>query len=479
MTDAWGAPAPRAKRAAQATPAPLVFPKPTTELWTDHFQVMEVTPGGRVVQLSGSRVNYVDLRSRIIIKRASTTPSTIKVRGDDAQFKDHFGVKVFVNYDDGSRGRACHYVVPIPGLSKLAAKPTKNLARCKPMPTTFNEDNEIKPGDTFEIDTSTLVHNDLVDLKLMGRYIDERPSIQTAQCATTATVVEGEEVPKGTKDRRVCPSAVVPVESRQEQSIQIIVKDYQATVPHEHMGPDEWTERVTRGERFDIDNDLVVSRDPRGVRVQARTRDQVEDLLVEATAKKGDAAPRTVSCPRTLYGPTCSSFEDGEEVTIVVSRPLVIDGQPTHEEVARFELEAAALGLHWAPAGNRRAYYSTASVLAVEWSNDQSPRPTFAQTFAYSLYWKHRKKRWIEAFSVGAHLAILGNTRDGEDEAMATMEPDDEGLVSLGFGGQLGFGWDALQVGAGYDVLTQRQYFLIGIGVPDAIKAVERFRRRK
>lgn len=468
---------PATKRTPEVPAEPLVFPPHEPELWTNHFQAVEVTPGGRTVILSSDKNNIVDLRSKIILKRTSTTPRVIKVRTNERD--KHFGIEVFVQYNDGGRGRACRYMIPIPGLSRVRAKQMDNVASCNPMPTTFNEDRDIAPGDTFEIDTSTLVHNDSVSIELRGQHLDERSSISTSKCVQADTATNGEKSVEDQKIRQVCPSATLPVKVHHEATFSILVKDFQTVVPYERINDADWVERVSRSRRFDIDNDLVVARSPPMPIAAGRTREGVQDgFHVEATARKGDEEPRTVSCPHMHYGPQChaGSFADGERVTIIVSRPIVVDGQSVTEEVARYELEAAALGLHWAPAGNHRAYYSTASVLAVEWGNATDPRPTFAQTFAYSLYWKHRKHRWVEAFSGGAHLAVLGNTRDGENDAMAAMEADEGGLVSLGIGGQLGFGWDALQVGAGYDVLTQRPYLLIGIGVPDAVKLLDRLK---
>lgn len=476
VEDAQGSAPAKRKRAANTEPndAPeyLEFPGLPAERWSKHFSVVEVTPGGRTLPLKSDAekhlLQFVDLHSKIFINRKSTEPTVIKSR--EQSHRTSFGVKVQVWRDD------CPRIIGVAGLNSLHATKTTTLPGCKAKPTTYNFDVDIGGGESFQIDTLQLQQGDTVHVKLMGDYTSERQT--TMGCSNkTVRFREGKKLGEPT-EQQVCSSTLGPVPGT-DDTVMFTVVDFRATKPYEWWRNREWMQRTARGERFDLDTVLAVSPwDPSNPPTSLEGAIG-ELIVVHATVKRGDADPKIVDCPINNGHPSCNGFNDGDLVALVVNRPLTVDGRRVDEEVARYELEAAALGLHFLPAGNRRAYYSTASVLAVEQERGQDSRLTFAQTFAYSLYWKHRRARWIEAFSLGAHFAILGNPRDEEGDPIDDATTDDEGLVSFGIGGQLGFGWDALQVGAGYDFLTERRYFLVGIGVPDAVNAIAKLRNRK
>lgn len=457
-------------KAAKEAPGPLEISAPEPEPWSKHFSVTEVTPAGHKVRLQETKLHLVDLRSRVIIQRTSATPSKIQVRSGDDEHEAHFGVKVEVRRPHADHGgRPCKSVVAVPGLNRPASVLTGNIEECPGAPTTFNVDVDVTADASFEIDTSLLQHGDQILVRLLGEQVGTRTVPAKEGCETRDVRLTGERSPRTTnQSTKVCPATEVAVPGT-EVAFTLLAVDYYNVRPYEKR-KSGWEPLVVRGDRFDIDHGIAVSSVDPDSTVRYPALESRGVLNVTATAKKDDNEPRTVQCSLNAGLPTCSGFKDGEVVTIAATRTLTIEGKEVSEVVASFELEAAALGLHYLPAGNRRAYYTTGSLVAVEWDDD-TPGLTFAQTVGYSLYWKHRKARWVEGISAGAHFAVLGNPEDDPDE--------EEAPISFGIGGQLGLGQDAFQLGGGYDVLTRRPYFVIGIGIPDAVALANRLRKNK
>lgn len=461
--------------AAEAAPPATKVKAPKSESWSDHFKVTEVTPGGHTVELPNSRVHLVDIRSSIVIERTSTVPETIRVRSGDEEHKKHFGVKVFAQrVDDNGDLSNCDVALTVPGLNRRTRRPTRPYSGCVE-PTTYNLDTEVKHGQKFEIDTAHLRHGDRVRVELRGNKVGSRLVEGTDSCKPDQPLALDGSASTGT----VCSAAKVDVPGR-TTTIEFIVYDFQQAAPYERAPRrvaqktgSAWIRHTGRGDRFDLDRALSVWFEPPDSRATFPALEARTVLSVKATAKRDGDDPRDVPCPANGRMPTCTGFNDGEAVTIIVSRPITVEGKEVQEEVTRYELEAAGLGLHYLPAGNHRAYYSTASLFAIEWDGD-TPLPTFAQTIGYSMYWKSRDKRWVEGISWGAHVAVLGDP----DESGEDAEDDDDSPASFGVGGQLGIGRDALQIGGGYDVLNRRPYFSIGIGIPDAVALMKRLQNR-
>lgn len=467
------------KAAPPPAPPPPEFEEVNGEKWTKHFSIFEITPEGRKIRVLGGSV--VDKHSIVVIERTSETPEFIEAYEGDKNFtqdaekyKEGFRAKVIRHYFvENNSERRCQMVIAAHGLDKVGdvRSTGSNIGGCPGTPTSFVLPNKIKKGDQFRIELGDTNVDDEIEVQMSGKTIG----------TTNAKEKDCTE--------KICKTSKVPLPGLSD-AIKFRVADFYSTAPWEKRPQKvsrrmsassaqitprqgQWESLVAEGDRFDPRRGLVFDSDPR-----LTTRKFNEHIAVKATIQRNGERLDEVTCNSDGPRPKCSGiFRDGDTVTFRIVRKHKVEGKEIEETIRTYSLEASTPGLHWAPFGDHRAYYSSATAVAVAFP-DNSSELTFAQTAAYSVYVKSQERIWLEAISVGAHFAVLGDLDDeSSEEDNQDSKAGEKSPVSFGIGGQLGLGKDAFQLGAGYDFISDHPYLFVGISVPDAIKGIQKLSR--
>lgn len=396
-------------------------------------------------------------------------------------------------------GSSCRVKIPV---SRLHSSTTDTLENgCEGAHETVMNPVPIKKGAEFTISSSDLHHGEKIEIQLFGRWVGDRivkKKTSTLECGK----------PDGKSP--ACASATIkeatePVIARVPgigESISVIPVDYNRIVPQERMHVmDAQTTGCKRAQQFqpitseryraDIAHELVIDLDPQHQCAQGYIEDagrsernewtisrQVElrdSLSVKAKAVNQNTDPkeRDLTVGQNAGFLTVNGMKDGDDVSVTIERKVKVGKSDFTIPVTQTKFKASALGFHYAPVGDYRAHYSTATALAMTTGHDASPK--LAQNFAYSLYYRQNEPTILDHLGAGVHFAVLSDPQsfDKEDEDQNT-DP-----ISLGVGGQITLGpedgEDAVHFGFGYDVIAKGSYFLIGISLPDLLTLFKKY----
>ncbi len=415
--------------------------------WASQFAVYEETTDGHKLPITPER-RFVDTRSDIVIERSMEQPEVIV--SDNVYSKDgpdKLWVSVFV-----ARGEArCRFKLAVDQLHYTSTDLVTENPSCPRTHEVGMLPLQIKKGDKYRLHSDQLLHGDELEIVVYGRDVGD---VTTFDASASPPRVRFTSL-KGAM-------SVFKATALDFQALRPHQRDVKRQLPIPIYGPKE---------RVDIDRDVVVDFDRVKLAEEkvspgfdiarlAVLRNQLE-ITAKATKEK---TTRDVAVQDQGGFPTLAQAHDGELVTVSIARKATIDGKvvsvPLQNDTA---FSATAVGLHYAPSGDRQAYYATATALAILGTSDGA-RPGFAQTFAYSFFVRTREPSAWDHLAFGFHFAVLGSDPPSEPK-----DPDENKPLSLGIGLQLTLGADIVHLGGGYDMLQKMPYGIIGLSVPDLI----------
>jgi hypothetical protein len=180
-----------------------------------------------------------------------------------------------------------------------------------------------------------------------------------------------------------------------------------------------------------------------------------------ATAIASDKTTRSVGLAKDTGRPTLEHLNGGETVVIKLARKIQGDGGKQSEvPLKSYTFNSVAAGIHADASGDRKASYGTSSSLFVLFKH-RDQNYGFAQTFSYTITNKTLAPSFWDEFGAGVHVSVLA--RDKESGAA------DDKPVAFGVGGHIALGANAFHLGAGYDVINNGAYLILGISVTDFV----------
>lgn len=432
-----------------------------TESWSKHFAAYEELPSGESIQLS-DRQQFIDSHSAIVIKRISDTPVIRATNGQrdaitDAAYPDGFDVDVVVlrRYE----GRTCRLLVRVPGLQTTGGydDATHEPDGCPANLQVFTDPQVIEKNATWRIPAGTFRHGDSIEVQMYGRFVGEESFNKKLDGKVKVKmVVDGteKEVEKEafySATRSICGQA---------WTANVSAIDFGSVSPWQewfgaHRRLDEYNGRAdTRFPiYFDFPTDEAASLD-------SGLYDQV--LKISATALGQDGKVRELALRKDTSRPTLESPHDGDTVIVKVTRKYN-PGTGAAEFTSRtYTFSAVTGGLHAAASGDTKASFGISpAFLAVLRHDGGTPIFGFAETFSYTATRRTIYPGFFDSFGFGVHVSLLARPKaeSGDD--------NDDHPLSLGLGGHATFGANSIQLGAGWDLLNEKAYVLLGVSVSD------------
>lgn len=452
---------------APAPPAATPITDGKLQNWSDQFELIERTVDGKEHKI----VRVVDKSSRVVLRRTGTAPNPLRrqdevqrcvkqklAEGVDASTAHNrckaagFRVDVWRKWRSEDSGATCREGIVVEGLTESHRDREKAAADGCPTPQKVRttDDIVIDKGKEFIIHPDQLENGAMVEIQVYGRTLETKKVVDT-KCEAATCAVKMERIPmeRWTTSFRVIDFGALAIFER----------------GHGVVSP---TARVdtAHSQYVDFSSDAGWSLED-----SPELRDQV---VVKVSAVDGSKKTREIKTSPNGGVPTFGGLKDEEVVTVTISRRLP-DGASV--EINEVQFSAHALGFHYAPSGNYKADYSTASALALIMADEAEA--VFAQTLTYSFSWKTREPGFADHFGFGLHFSALAGGEgpqdgDGSGTGSAGDTSKQAKPLSLGVGGQLTFGGDVLHLGGGYDIFSENPYLLFGVSLPDLVTLVEK-----
>jgi len=447
-------------------------PQDAEQKWREHFTLYEKTPSGEEFEIDQA-TRTIDTASELVLRRTSAVPEYIYLTDSEREYENkgadeddagtcaqlvNDGLDLDVTATRRENGAKCFIRIPFVDLQTLdyynyykERRLKQPHCELKVQPAVVNAPRRaIGQGESFHIATGQLEHGDVVSVELYGERIAEE-TVATTDCQT----IDG---------KRLCGSQKKFTWARGMDQLQVRAVNFGAFVPYvldRNMSPRPITSptcRVDIAQTVFIDfpkEEAAVKNDDLEVQVKAVAGDKTRDI-----ALKSDGRRRAI----------VDELHDGERVTVTVRRRVRVGKASVL--VKEYSFLAVGRGLHYAVAGDYAANYSTASAFVTVFSKDKAYG--FAQTFAYSFYYRSLDAGIWDHLGLGFHLSALG-TSEGSVTVPTdgSTEKKNVATISLGVGGQVTFGANIVHLGAGYDMSRQSGYVLIGMSLPDLVKFVK------
>jgi len=130
--------------------------------------------------------------------------------------------------------------------------------------------------------------------------------------------------------------------------------------------------------------------------------------------------------------------------------------------VRTYTFGIVAGGLHAAASGERRAVFGTTpAFLAIFRKDGGAPIYGFAETFSYTATRRTIYPGFFDDFGFGVHVSVLARKKTENESG------DADSPLSVGLGAHVSFGANSIQLGAGWDLVNEKVYALIGVSIPD------------
>lgn len=418
----------------------------TCDSWSNHFRVFEVADRGAKRFRLGSQPRAVDASSFIEIERISTLPETIEMI-DHRQTKPDY-TKLDIDVVTSTKrvprswAGACNDYIAAPTLQKKNpfSSYKQEQPGCPWVLRVSSLGRTIRSGEKFAIPAGSFQHGQRVEIQFSHQAVGShtRGSFDS--------------------DKKICTVETTEM-CATDHTVVFYVVDFSQIAPQEATS--EGARVIVDRARVDIASEVFVDF-PASSPVRLELDEQLRDsIVIETTAIQGDESRKVAGRQRGVRR-LIGELNDDEKVQITVKRRIK-DGDAEHlVEVGTFEFKAVAVGLHYQPAGNFSARYTTSSMLTFILDKDENP--AFSQTFSYSMFYKPRSNRVLGEIGMGVHIAVLPR---GETETMADGSEEASTELGIGLGGQITLGDNIVHLGGGYDFGRDRAYLSLGLSVPE------------
>lgn len=426
-----------------------------TESWGKHFAVYEEPRDKQLIPL-GTNIQFVDTTSAIVIRRVSDQPTIRSTNGlkdanEEPFVPERLDIDVVVRRP--TPAGECRLLFRVPGLQTTGGydRPQREPSPCADNYRYFTEVQAIEKGKQWRIPAGTFRHGDRVEIQLYGEKIGEEKVPQE-----TPQKVRGDgdwcEHTAHYYTRTICGEA---------WAANLAVVDFGSIGPRQDR----------KGKRHDVDeyNGRADNRYPIYFDFTEPTIPSFatglydEVVSVTATAVGKDGKTRDLPLRNGRSRPTLASPLDGDTVVVKVARKYKGAAGDTSELTVRtYTFATVAGGLHAAASGERKAVFGTTpAFLAVFRRDGGDPIFGFAETFSYTATRRTIYPGFFDDFGFGVHVSVLARKKTGD----ASGEVDSP--LSVGLGAHVSFGANSIQLGAGWDLVNEKPYALIGVSIPD------------